>query len=74
MEHGTTWHAHGPAGSTRYMSMCEGCRASNQRIQVWGEELIVSQRSDCVEPLVVGEEEQDIRLFTHDLFRAVGHL
>lgn len=65
VKHRTARHTYRAARSSRNVRMSKGCASGHQRIQVRSLDLIVPKRMDCVETLIVGEEEQDIRFSLH---------
>ena len=60
VQHRAARHANRRACAARYVRMSECRPVRDQHVQIWGVNLLVAERADRVEPLVIGEEKENI--------------
>ena len=66
MQHGATGHTDGTMRAAGNVCLGKGCTAGYEAVTVRRMNPVVAQCSDCVEPLIIGEKYEHIRL-THEL-------
>ena len=60
-EYSSTWHTYGHVGTTQDIGVTESRSIFNEPVHIWSLDYVITQRSNSVEPLVIGKEKEDIR-------------
>ncbi|MBA7709537.1 hypothetical protein ES703_118456 [subsurface metagenome] len=63
-QHSAAGHTHRPTHRAHNVGIGEGRAVAHQRVYIGRDNVFVTQRADCVEALVVGKEDKDVRPFS----------